>query len=70
MAIDISAQCALASENSSTQTLAIVLSVLFSTYTMLTIMLTAITIKSTSAAVEPLQSPTAVEDMVASLNVR
>lgn len=61
MAIDIAAQCSIAAENHGTQTLAIVLSAMFSAYTIITIALTAITIYSTSQAVNPPQSPTVVD---------
>lgn len=51
MAVDIQAVCAAASDNQSTQILAIVLSVMFSIYTIVAIALSALTIYSTSQVV-------------------
>lgn len=51
MAVDIQAVCAAASDNQSSQILAIVLSVMFSIYTIVAIALSALTIYSTSQAV-------------------
>jgi len=51
MAVDIQAVCIAASDNQSTQLLAIVLSVMFSIYTIVAIALSALTIYSTSQAV-------------------
>lgn len=48
MAVDISTVCELASENQSSQTLAVVLSVLFSVYTAISIALSALTIYTSS----------------------
>ena len=48
MAVDIVGVCAAADENSSSQSLAIVMSVLFSIYTVIAIALSALTIWSTS----------------------
>ena len=50
MAIDVAAQCELADATQGSQTLAIVLSVMFSVYTFLTLMLTSLTIFNTSTA--------------------
>lgn len=50
MAIDVAAQCELGDANQGSQTLAIVLSVMFSVYTLLTLMLTSLTIFNTSTA--------------------
>jgi hypothetical protein len=51
MAVDIQAVCTAASDNQATQILAIVLSVMFSIYTIVAIALSALTIYSTSQAV-------------------
>jgi hypothetical protein len=64
MAIDIASVCTVASDSQGSQTLAIVLSVMFSLYTIVTIALSALTIYSTSQAVEPAQTPTVVDAMV------
>tara|TARA_Y100000389_G_scaffold137919_1_gene135579 strand:+ start:15429 stop:15683 length:255 start_codon:yes stop_codon:yes gene_type:complete len=59
MAVDVSAMCDAANSSQGTQTLAIVLSVMFSLYLVVTITLSALTIYSTSQAVQPAQlSPT------------
>lgn len=49
MAVDIVAVCSAAQEHQSSQTLAIVLAVMFSLYTVVAITLSALTIYSTSA---------------------
>jgi len=48
MAVDVAAICSTADANQGTQTLAIVLSVMFSVYTIIAIALSALTIYSTS----------------------
>lgn len=53
MAIDVGSVCATASASHGSQTLAIVLSVMFSLYTVVTIALSALTIYSTSQSVQP-----------------
>ena len=53
MAIDVASVCATASASQGSQTLAIVLSVMFSLYTVVTIALSALTIYSTSQSVQP-----------------
>lgn len=55
MAIDVAAACQSAAENQGPQTLAIVLSSMFGLYTLVTIVLSALTIYSTSQSVEPPQ---------------
>ena len=50
MAIDITAVCQAADSNQGSQTLAIVLSIMFSIYTVVAIILSALTIYSTSQA--------------------
>lgn len=64
MAVDVTAVCDAAAGAQSSQTLAIVLSVMFSLYTVVTIILSALTIYSTSQAVEPAQTPTVVDALV------
>jgi len=64
MAIDIASVCTVAADSQGSQTLAIVLSVMFSLYTIVTIALSALTIYSTSQAVEPAQTPTVVDALV------
>ena len=53
MAIDVASVCQTANDSQGSQTLAIVLSVMFSLYTIVTIALSALTIYSTSQSVEP-----------------
>jgi hypothetical protein len=53
MAIDVASVCQTANDSQGAQTLAIVLSVMFSLYTIVTIALSALTIYSTSQSVEP-----------------
>ena len=53
MAVDITAVCTLSSENQSSQTLAVWLSVLFSIYTMISIALSALTIYTSSQVGPP-----------------
>ncbi len=48
MAVDIVAVCAVASNNQSSQSLAIILSVLFSVYTLVSVALSALTIYTSS----------------------
>lgn len=50
MAVDIAAVCAAGDTNQGSQTLAIVLSIMFSIYTVVAIILSALTIYSTSQA--------------------
>ena len=50
MAVDITAVCASADANQGSQTLAVVLSIMFSIYTVVAIILSALTIYSTSQA--------------------
>lgn len=64
MAVDVTAVCDMAAGAQGSQTLAIVLSVMFSLYTVVTIALSALTIYSTSQAVEPAQAtPTVVDGL-------
>ena len=53
MAVDITTVCALSSENQSSQELALWLSVLFSIYTLVSIMLSALTIYTSSQVGPP-----------------
>ena len=53
MAVDITAVCTLSSENQSSQTLAVWLSVLFSIYTVVSIALSALTIYTSSQVGPP-----------------
>jgi len=61
MAVDIVAVCSASQEHQSAQTIAIVLSVLFSLYTITAITLSALTIYSTSAQPTTAPSASAVE---------
>ena len=62
MAIDVASVCSTATESAGSQTLAIVLSVMFSLYTVVTIALSALTIYSTSQSLAPAQvTPTVVD---------
>ena len=56
MAVDIVSVCTVAASNQSSQTLAIVLSILFSVYTVVSIFLSALTIYTSSQAF-PTPSP-------------
>ena len=53
MAVDITAVCTLSSDNQSSQTLAVWLSVLFSIYTVISIALSALTIYTSSQVGPP-----------------
>ena len=55
MAVDIASVCSVATDSQGSQTLAIVLSIMFSLYTIVTIALSALTIYSTSQALAPAQ---------------
>jgi hypothetical protein len=57
MAIDVASVCSTASDSAGSQTLAIVLSVMFSLYTVVTIALSALTIYSTSQSMAPPEVP-------------
>ncbi len=64
MAIDVASVCSTAQDSTGSQTLAIVLSVMFSLYTIVTIALSALTIYSTSQSLAPAQETPTVVDAV------
>ena len=64
MAIDVASVCSTAQDSAGSQTLAIVLSVMFSLYTIVTIALSALTIYSTSQSLAPAQATPTVVDAV------
>ena len=65
MAIDVASVCATAASNHGSQTLAIVLSIMFSIYTIVAIALSALTIYSTSQSV--VQPPGGLSTAVAAV---
>ena len=64
MAIDVASVCSTATDSAGSQTLAIVLSVMFSLYTVVTITLSALTIYSTSQSLAPAQALPTVLDAI------